>query len=66
MKKCAVCGKRFKLKKENKYETIKYSDEIFGFKRPILYEAFDCPKCGCQNIVNKIIVRVGAGEDEEE
>lgn len=48
-KECDVCKKVFELKKENKYivnvEPKPFT--IFGLR-----EAFNCPYCGCQNIVN--------------
>lgn len=51
--KCKVCGKRFKLISSNRYEVVKTP---VGFncliEGSVTYEAFDCPKCGCQNIVN--------------
>lgn len=51
--KCKVCGKRFKALKENRYEAIKRPSGInIIVEDSIIYEAFDCPKCGCQNIVN--------------
>ena len=54
--KCKVCGKHMNLNKKNKYEIVKDRYEILeptkGFVSQIIYEAFDCPRCGCQNIVN--------------
>ena len=53
--KCKICGKRFKLAKENRYEAIKMPTgivDVMTGERATIYEAFDCPKCGCQNIVN--------------
>ena len=51
--KCKICGKEFELKKENKYLA---TEKIAAFgtlsKIPKTFEAFDCPHCGCQNIVN--------------
>nr|DAF84113.1 MAG TPA: LysW biosynthesis protein LysW [Caudoviricetes sp.] len=51
--KCKICGKRFKLMKENRYLA---TEKIAAFgtltKLPKVFEAFDCPHCGCQNIVN--------------
>jgi len=62
MKKCKVCGKYFRLKSENRYEAIKIP---VGFNMltqdTITYECFDCPKCGCQNIVN---IREGRKSNE--
>ena len=51
--KCKICGKYFKLKAENRYEAIKAPTlaEVLTAKA-ITYECFDCPKCGCQNLVN--------------
>lgn len=51
--KCKICGKEFELKKEKKYLATE-KVETFGTlaKLPKTFEAFDCPHCGCQNIVN--------------
>lgn len=43
---CKVCGKRLNFDKTKRYEIN---------KSPVVskvYEAFDCERCGCQNIVN--------------
>lgn len=45
---CKVCGNKFELKKENRY-TASRRESIFCI--PTYYDAFDCPVCGCQNIV---------------
>ena len=50
---CKVCKRRFTASKDNKYLVQKarsITDAIMT--APTTYEAFDCPKCGCQNIVN--------------
>ena len=52
---CKVCKRYFKAKKENKYNVLN-SPELPWIK-PTVLECFDCPRCGCQNIVN---VREGA------
>lgn len=58
--KCKVCGKRFKLLRENKYEVIKRPVGInIMTESPTIFEAFDCPVCGCQNIVNVKEDRLG-------
>jgi predicted RNA-binding Zn-ribbon protein involved in translation (DUF1610 family) len=49
---CKVCGNQFDLIKENKYvvqENNGLNGAVNGRKK---YECFDCPTCGCQNIVN--------------
>lgn len=51
--KCKICGKRFKLMKENRYLATEKIGALEGLtKAAKIFEAFDCPHCGCQNIVN--------------
>ena len=51
--KCKICGKRFKLMKENRYLATEKIGAREGLtKAAKIFEAFDCPHCGCQNIVN--------------
>lgn len=54
MKKCKVCGKLFRLKKENLYlvETVSQNAIFKAFEVKKVYECFDCPACGCQNVCN--------------
>lgn len=49
---CKICKRHFKLRKEDKYLVQKskgLSDLMFALTT---FEAFDCPKCGCQYLVN--------------
>lgn len=50
---CKVCKRRFVANKNDKY-LVQKDRSIFDaiMTAPVTYEAFDCPKCGCQNIVN--------------
>ena len=48
---CEVCGERFQLVKEKKYIVRDLS--IISFSGKSEYEAFDCPFCGCQNVMNR-------------
>lgn len=52
MKRCKVCNRFFKLKAENKYLVV---NAPVGLKvlteKTTVFEAFDCPWCGCQNVV---------------
>jgi hypothetical protein len=48
--KCKVCNKEFELLKENKKVVSSWN---VIFREDMLYEAFDCPHCGCQNVVNE-------------
>lgn len=55
MRKCNVCGKRFRLLAKNRYEVIKMPIGLQCLtQRTAYYNAFDCPHCGCQNIVSVI------------
>lgn len=55
MVKCSICGEQVELRKENRYEVIIEAGTLqksFGAKDH-LYEAFDCPKCGCQMLIQE-------------
>ena len=53
IKRCKVCGKRLNFDKAKRYEITKYPAGFQGLtEAPKTFEAFDCEKCGCQNIVN--------------
>lgn len=47
--KCKVCGYKMKLEAKDRYEILNH--DWANLKANYL-EAFDCKKCGCQNIVN--------------
>lgn len=58
MKRCKVCNAKLILTNDRRYLVCK--DTIINkllTQQIAAYECFDCPKCGCQNIVN---VREGA------
>ena len=69
MKCCKVCGKRLNLKAENRYEIREVPKGLRVLvEGAVVYEAFDCPKCGCQNIVNirkEVIYKDIESEGEE-
>lgn len=48
---CKVCKRYFKPKKEDRYEVEKVKSAMLVENHQV-YECFDCPKCGCQNVVN--------------
>lgn len=55
MIKCNVCGEQVELRKENRYEVLIKASTLqksFGIKDR-LYEAFDCPNCGCQMLMQE-------------
>ena len=52
---CKVCGDKFTPYKSRKYEVV-----IPSLVGPsMIGEAFDCPMCGCQHIVNKRYLETG-------
>ena len=63
--KCGVCGFYFPLRKKNKYiATDKCGMAAALNGGAVKYECFDCPVCGCQNIIQPIKDRVITQEDE--
>lgn len=51
MNKCDICGKEFELHAHDRYTVIDVNPTnlFIDLKRPVTYNAFDCPYCGCQN-----------------
>lgn len=51
-RKCRACGFKFRLEKENRYLAKKSVSLVeSSSEKPTIFEVFDCPNCGCQNIV---------------
>lgn len=53
--KCKVCDTRFSPKSEKLYlvkERVSGLALLAGGANPRVLECFDCPSCGCQNMVN--------------
>lgn len=48
---CKVCKRRFSPNKDSKY-LAKKETSVIDLGPKTIFECFDCPKCGCQNIVN--------------
>ena len=50
--KCKICGKRFALVKDRMYMVIEKPslDRLFS-KSQMVWDAIDCPRCGCQVLV---------------
>lgn len=60
MYKCKICGNEFELKIKEHYVSRDPGEERLGFaslnavvQERKLYDAFDCPHCGCQNIMQE-------------
>ena len=64
MRKCKICGKLFRLKASRRYEVISYPVGLACLtQKAQTFECFDCPRCGCQNMVN--IREVGTACNDE-
>ena len=71
MTKCKICGKRMKLKAADRYEVrIRKEKLMLAMVIPPLRtedtiaECFDCPRCGCQNLIQIREVNVVKGEQQ--
>lgn len=54
--KCKICGKEFELKKKDLYVATDKSTGIgsaFATEEDPIYDTFDCPFCGCQNVMQE-------------
>ena len=54
---CKICGRDFPLIAEERY-TVRDNEKsgisiAFSGSETGLYDAFDCPHCGCQNIMQE-------------
>ena len=63
MLKCKVCGIKFCPTTWRRYTAVGNKATgvvaaVVGTENPIIYDAFDCPSCGCQIIVNERLRRV--------
>lgn len=66
MNKCNTCGRRFRLLAKNKYEVMKTPVGLSMLTQgTVYYNAFDCPHCGCQNIVG-IVEKANVKDFENE
>lgn len=50
---CKICGKRFTLRKKRVYLVMGPSEFLTSSKLRSIFEATDCPRCGCQMVLNK-------------
>lgn len=67
--KCLVCGIEFALVHERRYTARENSMSglaaVAGGAEPALHDAFDCPECGCQNVINPRLRKVDTHEHKE-
>lgn len=59
---CKVCGKIFAMSKGTHYVAVSKYNLL---SMPTYYDAFDCPWCGCQNIVGERYTCLSSSEEEE-
>lgn len=62
MLKCKACGIKFRPTTWRRYtavgnKTTGVVATIVETENPIIYDAFDCPNCGCQIVVNERVRR---------
>lgn len=66
MRKCSVCGRRFRLLAKNRYEVAKSPVGLNCLTQgTVYYNAFNCPHCGCQNIVG-VLEKVNVKDIEDQ
>lgn len=54
--KCKICGTKFYPKSEDKYIAQEKAQGLMALtKQTVAYDAFNCPQCGCQILVNEIL-----------
>lgn len=50
---CKVCGRRIALVSQMRYTAVESKGMTSAFTGTKRFDAFDCPGCGCQNIVGE-------------
>jgi len=65
---CKVCGRDFALIAEEHYiardtDVIGVIPALSGTKEPVQWDTFDCPHCGCQNVMQER--KAALAEDNE-
>lgn len=63
---CEVCGNDLVLEKERVYTATESGGLAATLFLNTMYDAADCPKCGCQNILCKRLPRIKEIETEPE
>lgn len=65
--KCSICGKRFVPRKENVYQVSESANVLAKLVTPdAIYDAIDCPRCGCQKKLAIRMSRIMQTKQEEE
>lgn len=66
MFKCKVCGRRFRLLAKNRYEVVRIPTSLKALvEEKVYFNAFDCPHCGCQNIMGVVEKNIANNTPQE-
>ena len=49
--KCTIFGKRFSVQKKYVYNVVVNKNEGLIIPCNVIFDAMDCPKCGCQHLL---------------
>ncbi len=60
IRKCSFCGIEFEIDVNKKY-IVKSKENLLDIS---YFDAIDCPKCGCQNIIWKRLERVSENTEK--
>lgn len=71
MFKCKTCGRRFRLLAKNRYEIVRIPTSVpialkGIYDEKLYFNAFDCPHCGCQNIMGVVEKNRANNKPQEE
>ena len=66
--KCVVCKKRFSIEMYNVYRVGEGSKTTVGVFIPPdkVYDAIDCPSCGCQHLLKVRLPEVKDGVEDDD
>lgn len=66
--KCKVCGKRFSPDSKRLYQVTEAFSVSSLVTKPlnVVYDAMDCPRCGCQMVLNERKPKVAEGGVEDD
>ena len=51
--KCTICGKWFSVNKKFVYNVVVNKNEGLIIPCNVIFDAMDCPKCGCQYLLKE-------------
>ena len=63
---CGVCGTKFAARKENRYTARECKGALALFAEIKIYDAYDCPACGCEIITQERMIKIDDAEEPED